>query len=355
MASPVSCFLAFLLLCAIGVDSTQLLAVKIESKGEIVQNSSLVGITFDSNGFLEQEDVIFAGGPKHRMAFPNTNAKTQQILLAYSPNAEGLFPATMIYTGSPNSTFQRLTTNDMGNITEVGAVLSNDGQTVFYSASMGDSWYGSNVSDSTRLAMSDNSGENFEWMFLDNFPYNWMFNQWCPTLDAAQNVLYFLSDFCDPVTPCLYAIDLEQQNSKGEYTGQLILSNSGPLGCPHPYADENGSGLVIGQTGRSKSGSLPITIIGSTDYWSRKFSPLFDVPQVTTNSATEADQFFDCAAVQVGKSHVCIHALGRSLVTLDWNGFGILTRITTGNYDLGITSFTETDISYSDLYRVLDA
>jgi len=185
---------------------------------------------------------------------------------------------------------------------------------------MADSSFGPNVSFTQRLATVDDSGTNFQWIFMDNIPFKNSFNQWCPTFDQSGD-LYFYSDFHCADEPCLYRYNFTSKQAT------LILFNVSNS-CPSSYQLDGENFLVVPLSINS------VTAYGVLDM--QTWRQLFNVPQVNTESVTGVDQFFECSVFSPNRTLMCVHALGRSLVLINWQSATINSTFASGSFDLAL-------------------
>jgi len=320
--------LALLAVLAVLVRADQQIAVvQIQfPTGSYVSQTNLVVATIGDNGHVDPSNpstVIFAGESGHTLNYPAFNQDGSEIIFSYSPVNSSTFPGpTLIYkTAVQNPSASRLTDNDPTNITETRAVFSQDGSMVAYSAVMASSWY-LNASYTDRLAISNADGSNFEWLFIDNMPFSYMFNQWCQVFDPMTGDLYFFSDFCGPES-CLYRYDFAENKVKEILSS---VSNS----CPKPFVIDDVTYVIVPQI--NSDGTTKFGVVDQHDKWQQ----LFAVDKVVAESVFDADQFFDCNPYQVGKALLCISELGRSVVVIAWDGTGIFSSPLVGDFNEGI-------------------
>jgi hypothetical protein len=318
--------------------NTQMVVAKTQiplAKGG-VQQTSVVVASIDQNGHVAgKSSVVFAGREGHSLNYPSLSPNGDRILFSYSPDNTGnLLGATMIYEMSvKDSNATRLTNNDRSNITEVSAVFGPNGTFIAYNAAMASSWYGVNVSNSQRLAISRGDGSKFEWLFIPSMPFQYEFDQWCQVFDPISGDLYFYSDFCSESYTCLYRYSFEE-NKATEVLKQL--GNS----CPRPIVFNGTTLMFLPQT---NDGITAFGVVDQNNFWTQ----LFEVDLVVAENVYDADQFFDCQPMVHGKLVLCTSELGRSIVLITWDGTGIVSTVLVGDYNEGIVP----ESGYNTLYN----
>jgi hypothetical protein len=311
--------------------------VPISGKGSL-SHTNVVVADIQSNGHVDSQNgitLIFSGENGHTLDYPTFKPDGSQILFSYSSqNTGGEVGPTMIYKSNlkfANAT--RLTSNDPTNITETNAVYNSDGSRIAYNAAMASSWYGANVTNSNRLALSKSDGSKFEWLFIQNMPFNYQFDQWCQVFDPISGDLYFYSDFCSEVNICLYHYSFSQ-NKATEIINKV--SNS----CPRPFIVNNSTYILVPVTNQDKT---TFGIIDNKNNW----TPLFGVDLVVAEDVYDADQFFDCQPYENGKLLLCVTELSRSVVLIEWDGTGIVSSALVGDFNIGVWPDTGINTIYN--------